>query len=56
MSRTITAKQPFVMRAVCVPGEPRIPAAVLRLFEIAFVLVPFDHVASLIVNANNSMM
>ena len=38
------------------PKCPLRSAARLPLFEIAFVLVRFDHVASFIVNANDGIM
>jgi hypothetical protein len=45
------------MRPLLPPNESRqIGREKLTLFEIARVLVCFDHVASIIVNANHSIM
>jgi hypothetical protein len=47
-------------RRRCVPNRATLPVVIfspnVRLFEIALVLVRLDHVASVIVNANHSIM
>jgi hypothetical protein len=43
-------------RIICYPAIKTIVAAILRFFEIAVVLVRFDHVADSIIDANHSMM